>query len=147
MTAITMTRTLSGFCPADEKARKILAKIPLLTTVSVEYRQPRNGPMHRRYWALCQMVCDNSDQYGSAEMVSDHLKILAGHCTTVVSKGSGEVYLLPKSISFSSMDQGEFDTFWTRAVKVVTEHILPGVTETEIESEICNLIGASTWQA
>jgi len=147
MTAIALVRTLSGLTPADDHARRILEKIDQGKTVNVEYKQPRNGPMHRRFWALCQMVYDNSDTYGSAEQVADHLKILAGHCTSVASKGTGEVYLIPKSISFSAMDQGEFDAFWTRVVKAVTEHLLPGVTSTEIENELCNLIGAATWSA
>ena len=145
MTTIAVIRTLGGLSPADDHARKVLAKIEQGKQVSVEYKQPRNGPMHRRYWALAQMVYDNSDTYGSAEQVSDHLKILAGWCTSVASKGTGEVYLLPKSISFSAMDQGEFDDFWVRVVKAVTEHLIPGVTSTEIENELCNLIGASQW--
>ena len=145
MTTIAVIRTLGGLSPADDHARKVLAKIEQGKQVSVEYKQPRNGPAHRRFWALCQMVYDNSEQYGSAEQVSDHLKILAGHCTSVASQATGEVYLLPKSISFSAMDQDAFDEFWLRVIKAVTEHLLPGVTSTEIEAELCNLIGASQW--
>jgi hypothetical protein len=147
MTTIAMIRTLSGLSPADDHARRILAKIEQGKTVNVEWKQPRNGPMHRKYWALCQMVYDNVEGYGSAEQVSDMLKLLAGHCTSVASKATGEVFLIPKSISFSAMDQGEFLDFWQRVVKAVTEHIMPGVTSTEIENELCKLIGASTWAA
>ena len=86
MTTITVTRTLSGLSPADDHARKALAKIELGKTITVEYRRSRSGPLHRRYWALCQMIQQNNDQYGSAEQVSDHLKILAGHCTSIASK-------------------------------------------------------------
>lgn len=147
MTAIAMTRTLSGLTPADDQARKVLAKVEQGTVIRIEYKRPRNGPMHRRYWALCQMVYDNSEDYGSAEQVSDLLKILAGHCTQVASKATGEVFLIPRSISFSAMDQDEFDQFWGRVVKAVCEHLLPGVTQPEIEAELLQLIGASTWAA
>lgn len=147
MSKILLTRTLSGLCPADDYARTKLAKVKLGATVAVEYRQPRNGPMHRRFWALCQMIHDNCEGYGSAEQVSDHLKILSGHCTPIASKTTGEVYLLPKSISFANMDQGEFEDFWGRAVKAVCEHLLPGVSEAEVENEILKLVGASTWAA
>jgi hypothetical protein len=143
MSLLHFTRTLSGLSPADDYARKRLAKIPLGVTVGMEYKVPRNGPMHRRYWALCQMVYDNVEGYGSAEVVSDHLKILSGHCEAVASRATGEVYLLPKSIRFAAMDQAGFDAFWDRVVKAICEHILPGVTVPEIEMEIMRLIGAA----
>lgn len=147
MTTITLTRTLSGLVPADDASRKKLARLPQGDTREFEYRERRNGAMHRRYWALCGLISQNVEGYASAEQVSDHLKILAGHCTPIASKGTGEVYLLPKSISFSNMDQGEFDDFWRRAVQAVCEHLLPDVTEAEIENEILQLVGASTWAA
>lgn len=142
-----MRRTLSGLSPADERARKVLLKIAEGRIVKVEYRQPRNLAWHNRYWALCQMVADNSEQYGSADEVSDHLKILAGHCTVVARVDTGELDRLPKSISFSAMDQGQFEDFWRRAVKAVCENILPGVTEAAVEDELLNLIGAANWHA
>lgn len=147
MATINVTRTLSGLAPADDRARKVLAKVAQGAVIQIEYKQPRNGPMHRRYWALCQMVYDNTEGYGSAEQVSDHLKILAGHCDQVASKATGEVFLIPKSISFSAMDQGEFDQFWGLVVKAVCEHLLPGVTQPEIENELLSLVGASNWAA
>lgn len=147
MTTITLTRTLTGLVPADDESRKRLARVPSGDTRQYEYRERRNGAMHRRYWALCGLVSQNVEGYNSAEQVSDHIKILAGHCTPIASKATGEVYLIPKSISFANMDQGGFDDFWSRAVKAVCGHLLPGVTEAEIENEILSLVGASTWAA
>lgn len=146
MALIHMTRTLSGLSPADDHARKVLGKIALGATVGVEYRQPRNGPMHKRYWALMQMILNNSEQYGSVEQVSDHVKCLSGHCTVVCSQKTGEALLVPKSISFSNMDQAEFEDFWDRVVKVIVEHILPGVTVPQIEEELLQLIGGASWR-
>lgn len=146
MTTVALTRTLSGLSPADDAATHVLQKIKAGETVQAEIRRPRSNKNLRRWWALCRLIYENSDQYRSQEQVHDHLKILAGHCQQIVSKSTGEVYLIADSIAFSRLDEDEFQDVWVRAVKAVTEHILPGVTAPEIENEILRLIGASTWQ-
>lgn len=61
-------------------------------------------------------------------------------------ESTGEVLLIPESISFANMDQDEFDAFWQRVVKVVCEEILPGVTEADIEAEILSCVGAASFR-
>lgn len=136
-----MVRTLSGLAPVDDAAKRTLEKIPQGNYVHVEYKRPRNGSMHRRYWALVQMIYENTTLYGSAEQASDHLKLLAGHCETIQYRG--ETYNLPKSISFSAMNQDQFDAFWSRVVKVVCEQLMPGVNSDQVEHEILRLVGAA----
>jgi len=146
MTTVTLTRTLSGLSPADDQSRKALAKVPMGTAISVAWKNPRAGALHRRYWVLMQMICDNSE-YPSAEAVSDHMKIIVGWCEPLVSKSTGEVWLRPKSISFANMDQGAFEDFWGLVVKATCEDFIPGITEPEIELELLRLVGAATWSA
>src|SRR4029077_13549070 len=78
----------------------VLEKIPHGKSVQVEVRQPRYGPRHRFYWALCQRI-------GMAlgiepENISDILKISAGHYTSIKTRNYGEVKL-PKSIAFHNL--------------------------------------------
>lgn len=141
MTAILMTRTLSGLAPDDESATAVLRRIKPGDVVRVDVRRPRNLSAHRRWWALCNLVYANSDVYPSPEVVHAHLKLLAGCVDNVVLKSTGEVVMVPKSMSFAAMDEDEFQDVWQRAVKAICEHILPGVTDHEIEHEIASICG------
>ncbi len=72
----------------------------------------------------------------------DFLKIRAGHCTHIVSKATGEVYLVADSIAFSRLNEEQFQEVWRRAVQAVCDDILPTVTEAALEEEILRLVGA-----
>ena len=54
--------------PADDASRKKLARLPQGDTREFEYRERRNGAMHRRYWALCGLISQNVEGYASADM-------------------------------------------------------------------------------
>lgn len=146
MTAILMTRTLSGLAPDDESATAVLRRIKPGDVVRVEVRRPRNLSAHRRWFALVNMIYANSEDYGSPELVHAHLKLLAGHADPIVNKATGETYLVPKSISFSSMDEDAFQALWARVVPKVCTEIIPGLTVPEVEDEVLRICGGSTWQ-
>lgn len=141
MTAFT--RTLTGLAPADDESRRVLARIPMGQTVRADVHRPRRNKNLRRWWALCELLADNCEQFKSPDMAHEWLKIMAGHCQQIVSKSTGEVFLIADSIAFSRLDEDQFQDVWVRAVKAVCEHLLPGVTEREIEEEILRLIGAA----
>lgn len=146
MTTILCRRTVSGLSADDDAATCVLRRIKPGDVVRVEVRRPRNLSAHRRWFALVNMIYANSEDYGSPELVHAHLKLLAGHADPIVNKATGETYLVPKSISFSSMDEDQFQALWARVVPKVCTEIIPGISEPEIEDEINRLVGASTWQ-
>ena len=108
-------------------------------TVSVEVRQPRNVYHHRKFFALLNLVFENQEKYETVEQLLTIFKIGTGHYETMVMK-NGLAYI-PKSISFAKMDQGEFEEFWDKCIKLITTRILPGVTKESLEREILELIG------
>lgn len=141
MSAVSMRRTLTGLSADDEAASDLLRKVQVGEVVRVEVTKPRVHKNLRRWWALMNLIHQNSDQFRSPEQAHDYVKILAGHCTQIVSKSTGEVYLVADSISFGRMDEVEFQQVWQRAIKAVAEHIIPGIDEQEMENEILRLIG------
>lgn len=151
MSDLALTRTLSGLAAADDHARRYLSKIPPGSPVDAEVSQPRTEEgrrLFRRYWALMGIVAENTEQYGgSQKCASDHIKVLAGHCDTLVSKATGEVYLRPKSIAWAEFEEPAFALFWDRVVLAICEHVIPGLTVPEIEEEILRCLGASTWNS
>lgn len=146
MTAILMTRTLSGLAPDDESATAVLRRIKPGDVVRVEVRRPRNLSAHRRFFALVNLVYTNSEKFPSPDVARRVLTCRAGHALPYIIESTGEVLLIPESISFANMDQDEFDAFWQRVVKVVCEEILPGVTEADIEAEILSCVGAASFR-
>ena len=122
-----------GFlAPVDDDGLNALAKIPQGELVTVELTRPRNPRWHNMYWHLVGLLLDNSDgQYGSTkEAVSDFLKIAASH---VDADGN------PRSISFESMEQTEFEAFYASVCDVVAG--LLSTTPDEVREQIENLTG------
>lgn len=141
MAEVYLRRTLSGFVPDDEASAAIVKGYRLNEVYRANVVKPRSLKNHRRWWALCSLIYQNSDQYKSAEQVHDHLKILAGHCTQIVSKTTGEVYLVADSIAFGRLDEAQFQDVFGRAIKAVAEHILPGIQIDEVSLEIERICG------
>ena len=146
MTAIFCRRTTSGLSPDDDAARDVLRKVKVGDVVRVEVRRPRNLSAHRRFFALVNLVYTNSEKFPSPDVARRVLTCRAGHALPYIIESTGEVLLIPESISFANMDQDEFDAFWQRVVKVVCEEILPGVTEADIEAEILSCVGAASFR-
>jgi hypothetical protein len=99
-------------------------------------KRPRNLAQHRRYWLLCSLVAINHESLADAESVHQCLKLLTGWTDKVALKSTGEILMVPRSISFTKMDAGEWDDYYARARDAVCEHLLPGVQLPELEEEI-----------
>ncbi len=104
---------LGPHTPDDEnKVRKLPTDKPVRAQITV----PRNLAMHRRGFAFLQAVFSLQDQFEDFEVFRKWLVMKAGYFDVMVipdrSVGgrrfeSGEI-LLPKSLSFASMDEVEF---------------------------------------
>jgi hypothetical protein len=141
MAELFLRRTLAGFAAADEAAQDAMRSYRLGETYRASVVKPRNLRNHRRYWALVNLCFQNTEGYKSPDQLHQHLKILAGHCSPVVSKATGETYLIADSISFGSMDETEFQAFWARCITAVAEHILPGIEVNAVAYEVEKLCG------
>lgn len=141
MARMYLKRTLGGFALADEMSIETAKRYKVGETFRAEIVKPRSRKTLGRYWVLCQMILDNTEMFRSKEQVSDYLKIRAGHSTSIVAKKTGEIFHLANSIDFDSVDESEFQDFWSRACDVIAEDILPGITESEINYEVQKIVG------
>lgn len=140
MKGIRLTKTLSGWAAANDFSREHHRKAKFDVEYGAEIVKPREGVNLRKWWALCNLVYENFEKYKSPDQVHQHLKILCGHCTELVSKSTGEVYHIADSIDYATLDESEFMEVFNRAVAAVCEHILPGVTSRNVEHEIMRLL-------
>jgi hypothetical protein len=135
---LLLVRTFGGFQASDKEALK---KFELGKQYKAKITRPRSLKALARYWVLVQMILDNTDQFRSKEQLHSYLKIRAGHCTPIVAKSTGEVFLIADSIDFDTLDESEWHEVWKRIVDVVCADILPGIGALELEFEIQKLLG------
>lgn len=125
----------------DEESQKVFETWSLGDLVTVEKRSKRSQRQHRMYWALIGLVLDNQDYFQSKDQLSHYIKLKIGHVDIV--KYKDEVIEIPKSISFSSTKQEEFNSFIDRAIDFIIsdEGLWPGVERDTVLNEVYDIIG------
>ena len=91
----------------------------------MEWTQMRHGPQHRKFFALLQLIRENSETFNTIEKALVAVKLCVGHFDLVVDPTTGEITKQTRSISYENMEQGEFDVFYSQAIDAVLQHILP----------------------
>lgn len=117
-------------------------------TYAATIRQPRNVRHHRKYFALLNIIHENQEQYATVKGLLDAIKIGIGHCDYIPFRVSqellmrliergGMVYLpIPRSISFHSMDQAEFEDVYEKSIQYILSDIVPGLNRADLEREV-----------
>lgn len=100
-----------------EKLKKIKPDKMILCKIT----QPRNIGFHRKFMALIQMVFQNQEHYNSFDKLRRDLIKSAGFIDEHISIW-GEVTQVAKSISFSSMDEDEFQELYNRVTDEIVKH-------------------------
>ena len=116
--------------PLDDLARTLVGKLKVGDRVLVKVHRPRNPDHHRLAFAVLQRIAAAKGE--SVETVLTWLKVALGRVDFVLMP-SGKSVACPRSISFSSMSQDEFQRFWNEALRLIFEHIMPGLPEPEYE--------------
>lgn len=111
---IFVKKTLSGLVPASRTEFDKLqeSKLKLGDFYEVEIKKKRNVKFHRKFFALLNICFENQEQFDSIEEFRAYLTMKSGF-VKVVDTGNGQMFL-PKSISFSKMDNTEFSEFYDR---------------------------------
>jgi hypothetical protein len=142
---IILKRTLRGFEPDDEHAGDYLRRVPLGSRVMCEVRRPRNLKQHRRFRALLNIVWAASGHWETPEELHDEIKFRTGWVDRqrIVDSKTGEVLgeiTKPRSTSFDAMSQDEFDQYMAAAIKVICEHLVPGIEDTVLREEVLHAV-------
>lgn len=136
MAKMTFRRAGFGFVPADDAAQKFTARIKEGDHVMVEARRPRNLKHHRKLFKMLQIVCENRDGL-TVEKLLAVVKIRTGYVDVI--KTTTDEIQIPRSISFESIDQTEFEKFYDGAVAFIVTDVLPGVNRDELEAEVLRM--------
>ena len=143
MSEVILTKTLNGLIPADEPTSVWYQKLKIGESVHGKFAKYRNVGFHRKYFALLNIAFDNwnpseiNSKYGVPEKNFDRFRadvtILAGYYHTTV-RLDGSVRVEPKSISFASMSQEEFEGLYSSTINVLLKYVYgSGMTAEEID--------------
>lgn len=140
------TRTLftrgigNTLVPADPAALELVQSIKPGGSLWLRGNRARNPRRHRLFWALVQIIKENTDARQSPDAIADYLKIRGGH-VEVFKRPGGEVVEVPKSISFSRCSESEFKSFIDRLMDVIRTEIIPGLDEGDLRRELEAIAG------
>lgn len=145
MAKLVMRKRLGGLLePADDIGVAALQKWKAGDIVICDIRKPRNPDHHRLFMALLALAFDATERFENADALRAWLKCQVGHadyfpmkdrdCPHCGSTITGDLVAIPKSMSFSKMDQTEFDAFFDKCMDVLSREF--GITEDTIRNEI-----------
>lgn len=127
------------FFPADGLARGRLRarKYHVGSTVFAEFRKPRNPGFHRLAHAFGKLLSENLEAFAglNCHWVLKRLQAESGiGCDPLAMRVHGQTVIanIPRSISYESMDQGEFDEVFYGLVDYVRREYWPTVKNREI---------------
>ena len=90
--------------------------------VEFEAKRPRKAWRHKKYFALLQIVVDNTD-YVNVDQVLILVKLKLGYYDTIINTNGKPIYS-PKSISFGTMDEEPFRIFYNDTVNIILSDFL-----------------------
>jgi hypothetical protein len=103
-------------------------------TVTATLRRARNPRHHAKLFALLNVIHPHQQAYATIQDLLVALKISTGLFDTVQSIDRIPI-IIPKSISFASMSQTDFEQWYARAVDIITTRIVPTVNRDELANE------------
>jgi hypothetical protein len=120
MARISLTRTLSGFTPADESSKELTRKYKVGEVYKADVVKPRSYAFHKLAFALLNLTYENQDRYANFEHFRKAVAIAAGHVEELI-RLDGEIVYMPKSISYDALDQVQFEPVFAAMMTVCCE--------------------------
>ena len=134
-----MRRTLTGLRPTDAIGGEALERVPLNEDVKVEITRPRRLKFHRKFFALLNAVFEHQTTYPTMNTFRAAIECALGFGETI-KLPDGRTIIIPKSISFASLDQAEFEQLFDRAVDLIVTRIIPGLDSDDLRKEVDDIL-------
>ena len=143
---IFVVRDGTRLAAADQLSFDAISKAELNRVFSITLHRPRNGAHHRKTFALLNLVFQNQSTFATLEALLDAMKMATG-LFDVRQTVDGMAFNVPRSISFSSMKQAEFEIWYDKVLNVIITKILPAVNRQELEAQVMEMIGGYSKQS
>jgi hypothetical protein len=106
------------------------------TEYKFEVVHPRNYQFHKKFYALLNLGFANQDRYEHFEEYRAIKTMQAGFFKMIVTE-KGKVFI-PESISFSNMDELEFEVVYKKILDIIASEI--SITSQDIENELLSFM-------
>lgn len=124
--------------PDCEETEKAMQKVKNGESILIEYKKSRNIGFHKRAFALLNLVLQNQDKYKNINDLLVEFKLKAGHYEEHITMKKGIIYI-PKSISFSEMDELEFNEIYSKFIDIALRDFV-SMSRAELEAQIINFM-------
>ncbi len=115
-----------------------LVRVPANRDVLVKITSHRNMKLFRLLWVLASKVADACDHLHDREDAMDELKIRVRYVKYITNPLTGEVRIVPKSLS--KLDGPGLSRLADRMIYVICRDIVPGLSEASLRAEIMAMI-------
>ena len=135
---LLVVNTPRGLVPFGDDDYEEKKKLKVGQTYSMEVKVVRNVDFHRKYFAMISYAWEylnevEVERFKTKDNFRKYLEITAGHCDVIFHPRLQEFVEIPKSISFSSMDNAAFSDLYGRVKDVIFSIIGSRVSEEEFE--------------
>ena len=135
---LLVVNTPRGLVPFGDDDYEEKKKLKIGQAYSMEVKVVRNVDFHRKYFAMISYAWEylnevEVERFKTKDNFRKYLEITAGHCDVIFHPRLQEFVEIPKSISFSSMDNASFSDLYGRVKDVIFSIIGSRVSEEEFE--------------
>ena len=131
---ILVTKTISGLKPAYNSDYENFKKIPLNEVFEIEYKKKRNIKFHRMFFGLLNLAFENQSLFTNLDDMRYCLLLEAGISEEKVNPITSEIFKVPKSLNFASMDEIEFNLVYSSVKDYICSWL--SVTSEQVTEEI-----------
>jgi len=150
MTELVLVKHQSGLMlPENQETKDFIDKLKHGALIRADFKKMRNPAFHRKFFALLNFAYEQwepAEQTYKDQVVEKNfdrfrsdIAILAGFGFPVTNI-RGEVRMEAKSISFASMDEGEFSALYEKTITVIMKHILTNYTRDDLDNVVSQLL-------
>lgn len=133
-----------GLVPLYDSDLDMKKRLKVGSTVKCKVSNPRNYEHHKKFFALVRLTFDNLPsnlaEYWKIHNEDDMLRRFKrdlGYYNSMLNE-RGEKEIEYQSISFSAMEQHEFERFYNQCIDLVLYRYIKGIDKQDLITEIEN---------
>lgn len=136
--------TAHGLVPLYDSDYDLKKRLKVGSVVKCKVSNPRNYEHHKKFFALVRLTFDNLPSnlaeyfkvHNEEDMLRRFKRDLGYFKTSLNERGEKEIEY--QSISFSAMEQHEFERFYNQCIDLVLYKYLKGIDKEDLITEIEN---------
>ena len=145
---IDLVCTANGFVVASDEDYDKKRKLKIGKVYSVDIKQHRNYELHKKYFALINCAWEylsegKQSHFGNVDNFRKTIEVIAGYFDEWYSPKLKQPVHIPKSISYASMDNLEFEQLYSNVWDVLFRTALSNINEEEFAKNLVHFMPIS----